>query len=534
MPSELQPARPKVLVGFLGLKIDRGKGSNRWDSWRPTVDACRHDDLEFDRIELLMDNSAHQVKKDIGSVSPTTQVNIHHVPFKDAWDFAEVYAGLRTWIAGMTFDEDQEDYLVHMTTGSHVEQICLFLMAETRRLPARLLQTSPPKRGRGEPGRYTIIDLDLSRYDELAARFETERREGVSFLKAGIETRNAAFNGLMDRIEEIAVASKAPILLSGPTGVGKTQLARRVHELKRRQNQIVGEFVEVNCATLRGDAAMSTLFGHDKGAFTGAVSRRDGLLRTADGGLLFLDEIGELGLDEQTMLLRALEDGIYQPLGSDETVTSSFQLIAGTNRDLMDAVREGEFREDLLARIDLWSFELPRLRDRLEDIEPNLGYELERISADLGRQVRFNRDARTRFLDFATAPDTAWTANFRDFGAAITRLGTLATGGRITTELVDEETARLTRVWTRLAGAGGDAADHELLEATLGDRVHAIDRFDQAQLADVIRVCRTSRSVSEAGRKLFAVSRRAKSSSNDASRLSKYLARHELSWNDVS
>ena len=384
------------------------------------------------------------------------------------------------------------------------------------------------------PGQFTIIDLDLSRYDELAARFELERREGVSFLKAGIETRNAAFNVQMDRIEEVALGSNAPILLTGSTGVGKTQLARRIHELRRRGNLISGAFVEVNCATLRGDSAMSALFGHEKGAFTGAAARREGLLLAANGGLLFLDEIGELGLDEQAMLLRALEDGIFQPLGSDRMVASSFQVIAGTNRDLPQTVREGKFREDLLARIDLWSFELPPLRDRLEDIEPNLEFELERLSRELGRRLQFNRDARESFLAFATAPTSSWKANFRDFAAALTRMGTLARGGRINRAIVDEETDRLRDHWLRSEAPPGDE-DAALLRLALGaDRADQLDLFDRAQLATTLRVCKRSKNLSQARRKLFAVSRTRKTSTNDATRLSKYLARFDLRWSDLA
>src|SRR4030095_7720389 len=130
----------------------------------------------------------------------------------------------------------------------------------------------------------------------------------------------------------------------------KSQLARRIYELKKARHQVTGAFVEVNCATLRGDAAMSALFGHVKGAFTGALKDRAGLLRAADGGVLFLDEIGELGRDEQAMLVRALEEKRFSPFGSDVEVSSDFQLIAGTNRELLPAVREGRFREDLLAR----------------------------------------------------------------------------------------------------------------------------------------------------------------------------------------
>ena len=148
------------------------------------------------------------------------------------------------------------------------------------------------------------------------------------------------------------------MLLLGPTGAGKSALAKRIHALKRERNQLQGQgpFVGINCATLRGENAMSALFGHVRGAFTGAASARQGLLRAADGGVLFLDEIGELGLDEQAMLLRALEDGTFLPLGSDREVSSRFQLLAGTNRDLRMDVGAGRFRGDLLSRIDVWTF----------------------------------------------------------------------------------------------------------------------------------------------------------------------------------
>ena len=139
----------------------------------------------------------------------------------------------------------------------------------------------------------------------------------------------------------MAIAGKAPLLLTGPTGAGKSQLARRIYELKRQRQQIAGPFVEVNCATVRGDQAMSALFGHVKGAFTGARPIRPGLLRAADGGMLFLDEIGELGADEQAMLLRAVEEKHFLPVGSDREVQSDFQLIAGTNRDLATEVARG-------------------------------------------------------------------------------------------------------------------------------------------------------------------------------------------------
>ncbi len=187
----------------------------------------------------------------------------------------------------------------------------------------------------------------------------------------------------------------------GPTGAGKSALARRIYELKVERHRLSGPFVEVNCATLKGDNAMAALFGHTKGAFTGAVAERAGLLRSADNGMLFLDEIGELGIDEQAMILRAVEDKRFLPVGSDKEVASDFQLIAGTNRDLVVAVGDGSFREDLFARLNLWTFALPGLAQRREDIEPNLDFELERFAKAEDLRVTFNKEARQRYLAFA-------------------------------------------------------------------------------------------------------------------------------------
>src|ERR1700693_5597957 len=170
------------------------------------------------------------------------------------------------------------------------------------------------------------------------------------------------------------------------------------------RHTVTGDFIDVNCATLRGDGAMSTLFGHTKGAFTGALRDRPGVLRAADKGILFLDEIGELGNDEQAMLLRAVEEKTFLLLGSERAGHSAFHLIAGTNRDLYSAVREGRFREDLLARINLWTFTLPGLRSRPEDIEPNLQFELDQFAQRTSRRVTFSKEARQQLMQFALSP----------------------------------------------------------------------------------------------------------------------------------
>lgn len=248
--------------------------------------------------------------------------------------------------------------------------------------------------------------------------------------------------------------------------------------------------------------------------------------------MLFLDEIGELGADEQAMLLKAIEEKRFFPMGSDDEVQSDFQLIAGTNRDLAQEVRVGRFREDLYARINLWSYALPGLAQRVEDIEPNLMYLLAQFSEENASKVRFNREERARFMRFAASPAASWSGNFRDLSAAVTRMATLSDTGTITATVVDDEIARLKRLWRH---DGRPVQDDAALEDIIGpDAALAIDLFDAAQLRTVIDVCRASRSLSDAGRTLFAVSRAVKAKPNDADRLKKYLARFHLDWDQVS
>jgi transcriptional regulatory protein RtcR len=529
-------SRKRVVLGFLGTSLDAGKLGSRWERWRPTVALCQHQDFVVDRLELIHDNHsaalAARVTRDIGQVSPETEVRPIVMNLVDPWDFEEVYAALHDFARAYPFDTEAEDYFVNITTGTHVAQICWFLLIEAHFIPGKILQLSPPRRWKeGEPGTYGVIDIDLSRYDRIAKRFRQDWTDATSFLKSGIATRNDAFNRMIDRIEQVAIRSKAPLLLCGPTGAGKSQLARRIYDLKKARHQLDGPFVEVNCATLRGDSAMSTLFGHVKGAFTGAAQARAGLLKSADKGILFLDEIGELGSDEQAMVLRAIEEKRFLPVGSDREVASDFQLIAGTNRELSNDVAVGRFREDLLARLNLWTFVLPGLRERPEDIEPNIDFELKRHSEREGVHVTFNREARERYLAFAVSSEATWSANFRDLGASMTRMATLAPGGRIDEGTVAEEIERLRRLWRAKHKNGSD----EFLSSLIGrDRLEAMDLFDRIQLAEVVRICREHATLSAAGRTLFAASRAQKNSLNDADRLRKYLARFDLDWAQVS
>jgi transcriptional regulatory protein RtcR len=229
------------------------------------------------------------------------------------------------------------------------------------------------------------------------------------------------------------------------------------------------------------------------------------------------------------MLLRALEEKRFLPLGSDREVTSNFQLITGTNRDLAAAVREGRFREDLLARMNLWTFRLPGLAERPEDIEPNLDYELGQFARRSSLRATLSREVRDRFLEFARSPGARWTANFRDLNASVIRMATLSPGGRITDEVLSAEIERLRNAWSTTPPS---EPDHDaVLASVLGpESLESLDLFDRVQLAFVVRVCRDSATLSEAGRRLYAATREKRKMPNDADRLRKYLARFGLDW----
>lgn len=517
-----------VVIGFLGTALDAGRRRN----WKPTISLVQHDHFRIDRLELLYDQAFHglamHVRAEIRQNSPGTEVLLQRLDLDDPWDFQEVYGKLFDFARSYGFDDLRERYHIHLTTGTHVAQICWFLLTESRHIPARLIQTGPPSPDRNRP-KLDIIDLDLGRYNALQQRFDQMSREHSHRLKAGIETRNPAYNALIDRIELVAANAPDPILLLGETGTGKTELAERIYALKIERRQVKGRLVHVNCATLNGTDAIAALFGQRRGHAGLAGSERGGLLREADGGVLFLDEVDELGMTAQSVLLHAIETGRFYPLGSDHEVSSRFQIIASANRDLRGLAAGGRFRPDLLARLNMWRFELPPLRRRREDVEANLLFELARSERHLGMQVGFNADAREAFLRFAQDPATAWPGNFRDFGGLVRRLCTLAPRSRITRAMVEDEIAALRDDWNS-ADSGGDL---RLVAGLLGDRAHEIDPFDLVQLAEVIRVCRSSSSLSAAGRTLFAVSRGRRSTQNDADRLRKYLDRFGLAWGSL-
>ncbi len=267
---------------------------------------------------------------------------------------------------------------------------------------------------------------------------ETGRlRRDVSALRGDVETRHRLVVGVSPRMREVvelaerAAASNATVFLSGESGTGKEVLARAIHAWSRRSG---GAFVAVNCAALNAELLESELFGHEKGAFTGAVRTRPGRLDLANGGTLFLDEIGELRPALQAKLLRVLQEREYERVGGTRTLKADIRVIVATNRDVEAQVAAGEFRQDLYFRLKVVALRLPPLRERREDIVALADHFLARYASEAGRAT-----PRLEGAVQALVVDYAWPGNVRELANVLERAIVLGAGEVLTIDDLPEE-----------------------------------------------------------------------------------------------
>jgi transcriptional regulator with PAS, ATPase and Fis domain len=312
----------------------------------------------------------------------------------------------------------------------------------------------------GGAGGALIVQTDVGELERAKAELERSRlevrevRERLDAETACLRTEalhahgfheivgtSAALARVVRAIEQVAAAD-SPVLILGETGTGKDLVARVIHDRSRRRNR---PLVTVNCAALPDALIESELFGYEKGAFTGAVARTLGRFEAADGGSILLDEIGEMPLSAQAKLLRVLEGGTFERLGSSRTVRVDVRVMAATNRDLEKEVREGRFRPDLFYRLNVFPVALPPLRERPEDVPLLVWHFVNAKQGALGRSIARVPDRLMRALE-----SYAWPGNVRELENVVERALIVTTGSTLTMDAGFLEDARGQSVGTSL------------------------------------------------------------------------------------
>jgi len=264
------------------------------------------------------------------------------------------------------------------------------------------------------------IDLLQQRLSEERKYLEGETRSYGPF--AEIVGESTALQQVLDQVATVA-ASDATVLILGETGTGKELVARAIHGMSRRHNQ---SFIKVNCAAIPTGLLESELFGHERGAFTGAVARKVGRMELADGGTLFLDEVGEIPLELQPKLLRVLQDQEFERLGSTRTIKVNLRLIAATNRDLTRSVADHQFRNDLFYRLSVFPIRVPPLRERCEDIPLLVRHFVRKYAARMDRHIETVPKETMQALT-----EWSWPGNVRELENLMERSVILSEGGAL-------------------------------------------------------------------------------------------------------
>ena len=361
------------------------------------------------------------------------------------------------------------------------------------------------------PGQYTMADAvflqevanqvamavqNMKAYEEISVAYEE-----ISVLKARLERENAylqeeigtehhfgemigsspALFEVMRHVERVA-PTDATVLISGETGTGKELVARAIHARSARSGR---PLVKVNCGAISAGLVESELFGHMKGAFTGALERRLGRFEVADGGTIFLDEIGELPLDTQVKLLRVLQEGEFEPVGASTPSLADVRVIAATNRDLEDAVRSGRFRADLFYRLNVFPIRTPPLRERVEEIPQLVAFFVDRFARRFGKTAeRISPETMDRLVSYP------WPGNVRELQNVVRNIVVMHDGDMVTTDMLPPLMKRQNGAHAAPTPEG--PASHALATTNgggSGDKIRPLWQVEREAIESAIAAC---------------------------------------------
>lgn len=376
----------------------------------------------FDQIYLFNTPGTQSVTEEtkgaINTLYPNTRVEILDIHLDDPTDYREILKGLRKYIQQIQETLSTATFFVAVASGTPQMHACWFLLTAAGEIPARILHVRPPHFVTKE--RPLVSEVDLTSRELPIVRFQIGTVPALEESEIDIESAIQQLGivgdhpGMRRAIEigAMLAPSHSPVLVFGETGTGKELFSRFIHRLSGRPK---GAFVAVNCAAIPEDLVESLLFGHKKGAFTGAIADQVGKFDAANQGTLFLDELGELPFPAQAKLLRVLQDGLVEPIGATKPYKVDVRVIGATNRDLRNLIRQGRFREDLFYRLNVGEVKLPPLRERRSDIPKHALYILDRVNGSLRRPKRLSPEALSRLQAHS------WPGNIRDLENVIER-----------------------------------------------------------------------------------------------------------------
>lgn len=360
-----------MLIAWIDHEDIKAQSKNDPNHVGPIARALR--DRDFDGARLLYFNRTPDVVERYRSwlrQFTEAELTLEQMGLSSPMNMSEIHGAAVSALTDLSQRAPfRPELWFHLSAGSSAMVAVWILLGKTQ-FRGRFLQTSP------EAGVETVeIPFDIAADFLPAVIAEADKR--LIDRSSGAPPDEARFGDILFRSEEMrevvrfaraAALRTYPILLVGESGTGKELLAKAIVNEAREQRFRTGPLVSLNCAAIPKDMAESELFGHVRGAFTGATSHHHGVFKRADGGTLFLDEVGDLPLDQQVKLLRVLNDFTFTPAGGDREITVNVRVIAATNRDLWEQVVVGAFRADLLYRLDVMTIKVPRLRDRGGDL----------------------------------------------------------------------------------------------------------------------------------------------------------------------
>jgi len=408
----------KILLSFAGFHDPYGPATatNESPVAGPVLTLIQQ--VGFDRVVLFRTPGAIKNTNDtetaILTLHPAVKVLTEDLVLPDPTDYASIFRELRRTLRKYSDAEsaEQTEYFVGLASGTPQMHAAWLLLVASGELSARILNTRPPKFVTSDAPAVFEIDVYSAPFPAVRSFVAPEQEHAedqaaalaAAVKEIGIVGDHPTFRKMLQRAAIVA-PTKYPVLILGETGTGKDLLARLIHRLSGRDHD---RFVPVNCAAIPKDLVESTLFGHRKGAFTGAQTNQTGKFDAAHGGTLFLDELCELTVELQPKMLRVLQDSMVEPVGSPTGHKVDVRLIAATNVDIQTALKEGELREDLYYRLKVGVCHLPPLRERRTDIPRLALFFLDRFNTAQGKAKRFSTEAMTWLRQ------QSWPGNIRE------------------------------------------------------------------------------------------------------------------------